>query len=616
MDFAVLLKAVPDLDTLVYDPRRKAVRREGAELFANPFDQRALRVALDLRRAGERVTVLSMGPEGAAPSLREAIALGADRAFLVSDPALAGSDTWVTAHVLTRACHVARADVVFAGQCSTDAETGQVPAEIAALLGVPIVSGVQAIHRLEDSGFECVRDTDDGWERFRVRAPCVVSVGEKVAKLRHADAAVVDALPVSAIRRFTAADLGMAHAALGEIGSATVVEELVEEAPTRTPLRIDGADIAQAIGRAVARIEELWAGPVSESLPLAPCPQPLDPNAELAVLVTGETGGLDRHGTALVSEIRRGAPRVWPAVLWVGPDPTPPDLQRLACAGARAVRRIPLPTPSSSSEVAHAVSAWLGAHPTVAGVLFAADSFGREVAGQVAARGGWGLTGDAIGLRVAPDGTLRWKKTAFGGHVIAEVRSRVRPSLATMRAGICPELEVPDPVELAPEIWSAPPFRMGPERLESGVRADDHFGDLDQARIIVSVGMGVGGPDGIQRIRPTLEAWSAALAATRRVVDAGWVSRHRQVGLTGRSLAPDLAVLLGTSGKANHLVGWKRARVILAINADPAAPVFGRVDVGLVGRWEDLLPPLTEALIPLADRRWRPPGSPTLSPPR
>ena len=96
MDFAVLIKVVPDVEKMRYDPDRKTMIREGSELFINPFDQRAVRVALDARRPGELVTVVSMGPPSAEAALQETLALGADRAVLLTDRQLAGSDTLVT----------------------------------------------------------------------------------------------------------------------------------------------------------------------------------------------------------------------------------------------------------------------------------------------------------------------------------------------------------------------------------------------------------------------------------------------------------------------------------------------------------------------------------------
>jgi electron transfer flavoprotein alpha subunit len=138
------------------------------------------------------------------------------------------------------------------------------------------------------------------------------------------------------------------------------------------------------------------------------------------------------------------------------------------------------------------------------------------------------------------------------------------------------------------------------------VEVDPSWGDLPSARLVVAVGMGIGGPGALETIRPAVARMGGALAATRKVVDAGWVPRQLQVGLTGQSLAPELAVLLGVRGATNHLVGWKRARSLLAVNGDPNAPVFGYVDAGIVGSWSDVLPDLTDALADRFGRAGRP----------
>jgi electron transfer flavoprotein alpha subunit len=138
--------------------------------------------------------------------------------------------------------------------------------------------------------------------------------------------------------------------------------------------------------------------------------------------------------------------------------------------------------------------------------------------------------------------------------------------------------------------------------IESTIGVAPGTPPLDGREVVVAVGMGVGGPDGVAALAPLLLRWNAALGATRRVVDAGWVPRQFQVGLTGQSLAPRLGVLVGVGGSTNHLVGWKRARALLAVNRDPDAAVFRDVDVGIVGSVEEIVPLLGEALAPLLGR--------------
>ena len=86
------------------------------------------------------------------------------------------------------------------------------------------------------------------------------------------------------------------------------------------------------------------------------------------------------------------------------------------------------------------------------------------------------------------------------------------------------------------------------------------------------------------------------MAATRKVTDKGWAPRARQVGITGRSVAPRLYLGVGLSGKFNHMVGVRAAGTIVAINHDPGAPVFSQCDIGIVGDWHEAVPLLASAL--------------------
>ena len=127
-------------------------------------------------------------------------------------------------------------------------------------------------------------------------------------------------------------------------------------------------------------------------------------------------------------------------------------------------------------------------------------------------------------------------------------------------------------------------------------RDDDDTGELRRARSVVAVGVGVE-PDGypvIDELRAALG--DAALGATRRVTDQGWVPRGRQIGVTGHAVAPRLLVAVGSSGRFNHTVGIRNAGVILAVNSNPDAEIFDQVDIGLVGEWQTVVPELTAEL--------------------
>ena len=221
---------------------------------------------------------------------------------------------------------------------------------------------------------------------------------------------------------------------------------------------------------------------------------------------------------------------------------------------------------------------------------------GRVVASIVAARCGWGLTGDAVGLEVGPDGRrlVAWKP-AFGGRLQVPITSRSPVQMATVRPGVLarrpPRRHAPQPqVEMLPD-----PARSSLCTVDRE-QDDDDVGELRRARSVVAVGVGVT-PDGyplIDELRAALGG--AALGATRRVTDQGWVPRGRQIGVTGHAVAPRLLVAVGCSGRFNHTVGIRNAGTLLAINSDPEAEIFDQVDIGLVGEWQSVVPELTAEL--------------------
>jgi electron transfer flavoprotein alpha subunit len=241
-------------------------------------------------------------------------------------------------------------------------------------------------------------------------------------------------------------------------------------------------------------------------------------------------------------------------------------------------------------DLAPALARWVDEQATWA-VLAPGTLFGREVASRLAARLGAGLTGDAIDLAVDRGRLVGWKP-AFGGRLVASITSTSAVQLVTVRPGM---LATP-----APRSARAVPVRTVVVRPLGRVRVlasgrDDDLDELATAEVIVGVGAGVD-PTDYGRLTPLLDALGAQLAATRKATDQGWQPRSRQIGLTGRSLAPRLYVAIGLSGKFNHLVGVRGAGMILAINDDPGARVFAGADVGIVGDWRKVVPLLVAQL--------------------
>ena len=218
-------------------------------------------------------------------------------------------------------------------------------------------------------------------------------------------------------------------------------------------------------------------------------------------------------------------------------------------------------------------------------------AWGREVAARVAARLGAGLTGDAVELERIDDRLVAWKP-AFGGQLVAAIHCSSAIQMATVRAGVLPIFAHRD-------VNDAPVARVhlaarGRVRVLARTR-DDNLDLLAEAHTVIGVGWGVA-PDAYRDLEPLRILLGAQLGATRKVTDEGWLPRSRQIGITGRSIAPRLFVSIGASGKFNHTVGLRAAQTVLAINSDATAPIFDAADAGIVGDWQSVLPLLVSQL--------------------
>jgi electron transfer flavoprotein alpha subunit len=242
-------------------------------------------------------------------------------------------------------------------------------------------------------------------------------------------------------------------------------------------------------------------------------------------------------------------------------------------------------------DVAAGVARWATAARPWA-VLAPGTAWGREVASRVAATLGAGLTGDAVALTIE-DGRLEALKPAFGGRLAAVITADSPVQMATVRAGMLPLL-APRPVGEVPGVERVVVEPRGRVRVDERTRDDDS--DLmANADAIVGIGHPVP-PDRYGELRPLLDLLGAELGATRKVTDRGWLPRARQIGITGHSVSPRLYLGLAVGGKFNHTVGVRAAGTIVAVNPDPEAPIFDWVDVGMVARWDEVVPELVERL--------------------
>ena len=231
MRILVAVKYVPDTDEIRIDEATGTMVREGIPGIINPLDLYAVEAALRLREAyGGEIVALSMGPPAAEEALREALSMGADRAFLLTDCRFAGADTRATAHTLSAAARkLGPFDLVLCGERAIDGETGQVGPELAAMLDLPAITYVSAMEeiRLPQTGnsgwIRCRRLTEEGYQRLEAPLPALLTVVKEINEPRLPTFRGKLSARRAEIRRLTLDDLGLSPEEVGLDGSPTRV---------------------------------------------------------------------------------------------------------------------------------------------------------------------------------------------------------------------------------------------------------------------------------------------------------------------------------------------------------------------------------------------------------
>jgi electron transfer flavoprotein alpha subunit len=228
---------------------------------------------------------------------------------------------------------------------------------------------------------------------------------------------------------------------------------------------------------------------------------------------------------------------------------------------------------------------------------------GREVAPRLAERLQTGLVADAVALDIdETERLLVATRQSFGGRALADVTiPQARPQMVTLHPNACREAE-PDAgrsfeVERAALTAVTPRVRgVGTEPAPASV-------PLDRARVVVCGGKGLGGPEGAALLQQLAEALGGQVAGTRGAIEAGWVPAEQEVSARGATIAPELYVGVGVGGSMDHTDAMRQARMIVAINQNPDAPMMGLADIALVGDLHQVVPALLSALQTARARR-------------
>lgn len=233
-------------------------------------------------------------------------------------------------------------------------------------------------------------------------------------------------------------------------------------------------------------------------------------------------------------------------------------------------------------------------------LLIGATNNGRDLGPRISCRMKTGLTADCTELGIDLETRLvKWTRPAFGGNLMATILCPdTKPQIGTVRPGV---FKKPEPKEawqgvIVPETVELTDEEIRTKLLEVIMGQGDSEVNLEEAEIIVAGGRGVGNAENFRVLQELADVLGAQIGASRAAVDSGWISALHQVGQTGKTVGPKIYIACGISGAIQHLAGMSSSDVIIAVNKDPEAPIFGAADYGIVGDLFEVIPELTRQI--------------------
>lgn len=255
MKIVVCMKQVPDTNEVKIDPKTGTLIRDGVPSIINHDDKNALEEALKLKDKYKdvHITLLTMGPPQADVALREALAMGADRAILVSDRAFAGSDTWATARTIAAAVRkIGDYDLIFCGRQAIDGDTAQVGPQLAEYLNLPQITYVKHLE-LEGEKVIAHRALEDGYEVLETKLPCLLTAIKELNEPRYANVrGIFDAYREKQIEIWNAKDIEIGPDQTGLNASPTNVRQTFTPSPKGKGEILSGCDrdtVCELIGK-------------------------------------------------------------------------------------------------------------------------------------------------------------------------------------------------------------------------------------------------------------------------------------------------------------------------------------------------------------------------------
>jgi electron transfer flavoprotein alpha subunit len=605
--------------------------RTKAKSIINIDCQFGLEAGLQLKRQhpDARLIVCSMGPKSFEASLRKAIAMGYDEAYLLSDRKLAGSDTYATGLAIsTMLKHLGFTKdsrdpfIILAGRQTSDGDTAHVPSQVAENIGIPQATFVESLKADGAGNVIARRIIEGGYQLLRLPIPCVISLTPTGIPPRKPSLSGAIKARKLEITTFGIDQIGLGTEKIGINGSPTIVVKVVNIVSERPPVKMsEGHNEVALVESLIANLKK--GGNVLEKKEKAAKKEIEHPdfpeidlrNGARGIMTWAEitNGKISRPSLELLTPARNLATQLGNdtkvLTLIIGKN-VKPLAQTLIEHGSDEVilvennkleEYLVLPFSSIFAQVIKE------RNPEIA--LFAATTSGRELAPRIGMKTDSGVTADCTGLEIGEyvdkkekviyKPVLESRRPTYGESKLATILGFVCPQISTARAGT---FEVPERFIGRQGIVSSfnPSLNekdfvveiMKTERGEGGLQ------NLFEADVIISGGRGTTN-DNLGLIKVLADELknqgiNAEWACSRPVVDEGVAEYARQIGQTGKTIRPKVYIAVGISGAIQHIAGMKESEKIIAIDHNPKANIFNYADFGIVGEYTDIIPELIE----------------------
>jgi electron transfer flavoprotein alpha subunit len=605
--------------------------RTKAKSIINIDCQFGLEAGLQLRKQHPeaRLIVCSMGPKSFEASLRTAISMGYDEAYLLSDRKLGGSDTYATGLAIsTMLKHLGFTKdskdpfIVLAGRQTSDGDTAHVPSQVAENIGIPQATFVESVKAEGTGSVIAKRIIEGGYQMLKLPIPCVISLTPTgIPPRKPSLSGAIKARSIN-ITTFGIEDIGLGTEKIGLNGSPTIVVKVVNIVSERPPITMsEGHNEAALVDSLIANLKkggnvlEKKEKAVKKEIEHPDFPEKDFRNGARGILTWAEVtnGKISRPSLELLTPARNLATQLGNdtkvMTLIIGKN-VKPLAQTLIEHGSDEViivenekleEYLVLPFSSIFAQVIRERK------PEIA--LFAATTSGRELAPRIGMKTDSGVTADCTGLsigeyvdkkeKVIYTPILESRRPTYGESKLATILGFVCPQISTARAGT---FEIPKRIEGRQGIISDfNPVLVNKDfvvEILKTVRGEGGLQNMFDADIIISGGRGTTG-DNLILIKSLAEALksqgiNAEWASSRPVVDEGVAEYARQVGQTGKTIRPKIYIAIGISGAIQHLAGMKESEKIIAIDHNPKAQIFHYADFGIVGEYADIVPELIE----------------------